>query len=208
MSIALPFFLLRPLIRPHEPTAHKSPNQEVAQDRTIFTYVAMYGAVVYAVTIYASLYTWLPVYLITHFKDVRSMEMAHASSVAVLMVLFVPIGFASAEFLFMPAIGTRGNPGLTDPALKPHVAKFNPEKATFGETIAWNLGFGEQGWSKRAEVLAKRTLALVGCSFANNVVRIYWTVEGTTLGGALGYAGMWAVAGAATGLAYAYVGNE
>ncbi|KAK0365242.1 hypothetical protein LTR02_005409 [Friedmanniomyces endolithicus] len=205
IAIAVPFALLRPLIHAHEPG--KEPNQQVAQDRLIFALVGLLGASIYSVVIYTSLYTWLPVYLLTHFDGLRSMQKAHDASVPLLMLSFIPMGWATAQFLFTPSIGSRGNPGLTDPKIYPEKTNFDPETATIAETIAFNLGF-KGGFTKRAEVLAKRSAVLIWASMANTFVRVLFTVDGTEALGAAGWASAWGVAALLTSVAYGFVGNE
>lgn len=204
--IAIPFMLLRPLIHAHEPGG--SPNQQVAQDPYISALMALFGATIYAVVIYFSLYTWLPVYLVVNFDGVRSVQGAHDATVPNLLLYFIPMGWATAQFLFTPMIGARGNPGLTDPRIHPEKVHFDPETATLGETIAFNLGWGQDGFSKRAEVLMKRTAVLVSCSAVNTFARVLMTVEGAEAVGALGWAGVWAAAATLTSVAYSWVGNE
>ncbi|RMY92996.1 hypothetical protein D0862_09339 [Hortaea werneckii] len=206
-SIAIPFALLRPISHAH--TAGKTANQLVAHDPFVFSMMAIFGSAIYAVTVYSSLYTWLPVYMITRFDEVRSLQSAHDASVWMLLAILLPIGWATTQFLFTPAVGQRGNPGLTDPDIHPEFAEeFNAETATLGETVAYNLGFGKQGFSKRAEVVAKRTAVLIGCSVINTVERTVMSVAGTDVAGAAGWASVWGVAGMLTAVAYAWVGNE
>ncbi|KAK5122270.1 hypothetical protein LTR85_004181 [Meristemomyces frigidus] len=205
-TIGIPFALLVPLIRAHEPG--KSPNQQVAQDGSIFFLMSLFGSAIYAVTVYGSLYTWLPVHLVAHFDGIRSMQHAHDATVPLLVGMLIPIGWATSQFLFTPMIGARANPGITDPALKPEKVKFDPETATFGETVAFNLGYGPDGFSKRGEVLAKRTAVLISCSVMNTFVRVFMTIEGTEPVGAAGWASVWGLAAALTSVAYAWAGNE
>lgn len=77
-----------------------------------------------------------------------------------------------------------------------------------GETFAYNLGYGESGWSRRAEVLAKRTAVLAVGTFANTVFRTYVTVDGAEVEGAAGYAALWAGANVLVGLAFGLLGDE
>ncbi|KAK3638279.1 hypothetical protein LTR22_017921 [Elasticomyces elasticus] len=205
VAIAIPFALLRPLNHAHE--HGKDPNQQVANDRLIFALVGMLGASIYSIVIYTSLYTWLPVYLITHFDSIRSVQRAHDASVPLLLLSFIPMGWATSQFLFTPSIGSRGNPGLTDPKIYPEKTDFDPETATFGETLAFNLGF-KGGFTKRAQVLVKRSAVLIVCSVANTFTRTLLTVDGTEPFGAAGWAGVWGLAALLTSVAYGFVGNE
>ncbi|KAK3073179.1 hypothetical protein LTR53_005467 [Teratosphaeriaceae sp. CCFEE 6253] len=204
-AIAVPFALLRPLIHAHEPG--QDANQIVAQDRRIFFYVGLLGAAIYSVIIYSSLYTWLPVYLLVHFDGVRNMQKAHDATLPLLLLSFLPTGWATAQFLFTPSIGSRGNPGLTDPDIFPEKTNFDPETATFMETVAFNLGF-KGGFTKRAEVLVKRSTVLMTCSVANTFARVLMTIDGTEAWGAAGWAGVWGAAALLTSVAYGFVGNE
>ena len=201
----MPFALLRPLIHAHEPG--NSPNQQVAQDKLILGYVGVLGAALYALVIYSLLYTWLPTYLVSNFDGVRTLEFAHNATVPGLLVYFIPLGLAAAQFLFTPAIGSQSNPGLTDPDIFPEKTDFDPETATFSDTLAFNLGF-EGGFTKRAEVLAKRSAVLIVTATANTFARTLLTVDGTEPWGAAGWAGAWAVAALSTSVAYGFVGNE
>ncbi|KAK5136409.1 hypothetical protein LTR08_003535 [Meristemomyces frigidus] len=206
-SIALPFALLRPLIHAHEPG--RSPNQQVAHDPTISALMAVLGAAIYAVVVYGSLFTWLPAHLVFHFDHIRSVQHAHDATLHLLLgILIVPVGVATTHFLFTPAIGARGNPGITDPKLKPEAVRFDPEEASFAQTMAFNLGYGPDGFTKRGEVLAKRAAVLVACSAGNTLVRVLTTIDGTEPVGAVAWAGVWGLAATLTALAYGWAGNE
>lgn len=206
--IAVPFALLRPLRRVHELNTPKTGNQALATDWQIMVLTAALAATLYAVTFYLSYYANLSVFLITHFDNIPTMQ-ARDSSIPQLVQLFVVTGIAAMLFLFRPTIAAAGRPGLTEPKPRSRkVKKFNPETATLGETFAYNLGYGESGWSRRAQVIAKRTLVLVACTFANTFVRVFGTVEGADVVGALGYAGIWAGANVVVGIAYALLSHE
>lgn len=208
VAIAIPFALLRGIDRTPDPASLKTPNQAVAQDSGIQWLIGLFGACVYTIVISSSFYTWLPQYMVVHFEGLRSVEKAHNAALFLLLALFGPVGYAATRFIFVPAIASAGNPGITDPKLKPEAAPFNPETATLGQTIAYNLGLSEAGITKRNEILAKRTAALVISSFLNTFVRSYVTIEGTELVGALGWASVWATAAAIIGVAFSWVGDE
>lgn len=86
--------------------------------------------------------------------------------------------------------------------------KFNAETATLAETFAYNLGYGETGFTRRAVVLVKRTAVVALCVFVNTVVRVFGTVDGTDIGGSMGYAGLWAVANVLVAVAYGLLSDE
>ena len=206
--ITLPFALLRPVTRPHHPNTPRTYSQALATDWQIMVLTAGLAATLYAVTFYLSYYANLSVFLIVHFDGLPTL-VARDSSIPQLVQLFVITGVAAMVFLFRPTIAAAGRPGLTEPKPRSRRAKkFNPETATLGETFAYNLGYGETGWSRRAQVLAKRTAVLVACTFANTFVRVFGTVEGTDIVGTLGYAGLWAGANVIVGVAYALLSQE
>jgi hypothetical protein len=207
-SVAIPFALLRSLNHARKGGKIKTANQEVAQDAFVQYLIACFGAAIYAIVVYGSFTTWLPKYMIIHFDGLRSLERAHNSGIFLLLVLFGPLGYAATQFIFVPAIGSASNPGITDPALKPENVPFNPETATLAQTIAWNVGFGESGLTPRGEILLKRTAILATSSFISTFARAYVIIEGTELLGALGWASVWGTAAALVGVAYAWVGNE
>ena len=204
--IAIPFALLRPLTHAHDPNIAKTNNQAVAIDWQVLGLTSLFAASVYAVTFYISYQADLGVFLINHFDDIPSLEKIHETSVPQLTQWCIAAGAAAMVFLFRPTVAAAGRASLTEPKLK--AKRFSPETATLGETFAYNLGYGETGWSHRAEVLAKRTAVLTFCTMANTFVRVYGTVRGTDVGGTLGYAGLWAIANVLVALAYAWLGQE
>lgn len=206
--VAIPFALLRPLTRAHDPNTPKTTNQALATDWQIMLLTTGLAASVYGLTFYLSYYANLTVFMVVHFKDIISVAVRD-STMLTLAQLFIATGVGAMVFLFRPTIAAAGRPGLTE--LKPRTRrpkKFNPEIATLGETFAYNLGYGESGWSHRAEVLAKRTSVLAACTLANTFVRVYGTVEGSDIVGALGYAGLWAAANIFVGVAFGFLSHE
>ena len=208
-AITIPFYLFSQAAHNH-PSAYaiKAPNQVVAQDRNVQNLTALFGAALYATVIYGSFATWLPTHMIVHFDGLRSLEKAHHDAVLLLLVLFVPMGYATTQFLFVPAIASAGSISLSDHSHRPKKSTFNPETATLSETVAWNLGFSDTSLSRRAKVLIKRTVILIACTFINTFVRVFYTIAGTEVVGALGWAGNWALAAVFVGVAYSWVGNE
>lgn len=208
VTISLPFALFRQLNRGHANPESKTQNQQVVQDKGIQWLVTIFGSSVYSIVIYGSFITWIPTYMVTHFDGLRSVEKAHGAAVLTFLALFLPLGFAASQFIFVPAVGSAANPGLTDPNIAPEKVPFNPQTATFAQTLAYNIGLSAAGFTPRMKILAKRTAILSASSFINSFVRSYVTIEGTELFGALGWASVWALAAGLTGVGYAWVGDE
>lgn len=181
------------------------------RDWQVLSLVTVFGAAVYAVTLYTSAFTWLPVYMVTHFDNLRTLHHTGEDNLLLQVALAFPAGLATTRFLFVPAVAASNkllralDPIAADAA---EAQKFDSETATLGQTIAYNLGFGAGGFTTRTQVLTKRTAVLVVCSSVNTFVRVFGTIEGTELTGALGWSGLWAAAGVLTGIAYGWVAEE
>ncbi|KAK3713072.1 hypothetical protein LTR37_008757 [Vermiconidia calcicola] len=206
--IAIPFALLRPLTRAHDPNAPRSVNQVLATDWQIMMWSAALGATVYAVAFSITYYAHFTSFMVVHFDDIPNVG-ARDSTVGQLMQLFGATGIAAMLFLFRPAISAAGKPQLTEQRHRSRKAKkFNPETATLGETFAYNLGYGPSGFSHRVEVLLKRTLVVAAFTFANTFVRVYGTVDKSDATGALAYGGIWAAAHVLVGVGYGVLSND
>ena len=208
LTIAIPFWAFRTLNRGHDTTGPKSENQRVAQDTINQWIVALLGSSIYSMIVYGSFVTWLPVYIVLHFDGVRSLEKAHSTAILLMVGLFAPLGYASTQFIFVPAIGSHGNPGLTDREVAPNARPFDSTTDGLGRNALNTIGLADVVFTGRAEILVKRTAILAACSFLNTFVRTYFTIEGTEVVGALGWSAVWAAAAGLTGLAFAWVGNE
>lgn len=196
---------MRNLNLAHKNTAKKTENQLVAEDKGVQLTAGLLGASTYALTVYWSFATKLPVFMVTHFDGVRSLEKVHGSALLNLLGLFIPLGWAASQFIFVPALASSGAPGLT--AEDASSRKFDPATASLAQTIANNFRFSGH-FTPKAKIIAKRTATLAACSGINTFVRSYFTIEGTEFFGALGWSFLWAVAAASTGVAFAFVGNE
>lgn len=198
VSLALPFFLLRPVnfYNARQRTDNPKTVSEIASDRSINSYMTAFAAAVYSLVVYSSFYTWLPVYMIVHFDEVRSLEAAHNATLPILLVGCMPIGYAAKNFLFKPSIA----------AARTLPTPFDPRTATLGDTFRYNLGLGSH--SNRASILTSRTTLLVAISGINTFVRVFGTVEGTDVFGAAGWAALWSIAAMSVGLGFAWVGES
>ena len=205
-TIAVPFALLRPRAGAK---SVRTNNQALATDWQVLASAAGLATAVYALAFYICSYANLGVFLITHFDYVPTMELAHDSTVFKLIQICFVGGVGATQFLFRPTIAASGL-GLKEPRARSRRAakKFHPETATLAETLAYNLGYGEAGWSHRAEVRAMRVAVLAACTLANTFVRVFGTVQGTDVVGSLFYAALWAGAHGAVGVAYGWLSVE
>lgn len=199
LTTYLPFRLLRQssATRIYYPPDVLVFNRSVINDFAIRTYTSLLGAAIYGVIVFGSFGSWLPVYLVVHFDGIKDITAAHTDILPKLIALALPVGYAAREFIFTPAVGAQ--PDSRDSI----TASFNPETASLGETIMWNLW----GYSKRTRILIKRTATLVAISGLHTWLQTYVAVQGTEFYGAAGWSGVWAVAAMVTGAAYWWVGD-
>jgi hypothetical protein len=208
LSIALPFALFT---RGSASATHarltRAAARSIVRDWQILSLVTAFGAAIYAVTLYTSAFTWLPVYMVTHFDNLRTLHHDREENLLLQVLLAAPAGLATTRFLFVPAVAAsnkllRALDAIAAPT------KFDSENANLAQTIAYNLGFGPDGFSARTQVLTKRTFVLVLSSFVNTFIRVFATIQGTEIVGALGWSALWAGAGLLTGIAYGWVAEE
>ena len=205
LSLALPFLLFRRTVKSTSDESLQRPgSRAISHDLQILGLTSFLASAVFALTLYASFATWLPLHMIRHFDSIRTLDAVHDTTIVVLAALFVPAGFAAMRFLFLPTVSASNRLlGALDPITKD--APFDPEDATLAQTVVYNLGLGKEGLSPRSEVLLKRTATLALASSVNTFVRVYGTVDGSESTGAFGYAALWATAVATVGLVYRWV---
>lgn len=194
---SIPFLLMRSRIPAHN---SKSPAGSVAyrtviKDFTTNVYVTIFGASVYSVVLFASIQTWLTVYLVTNFDGVRSFESARAMQIPAMILSCLPLGWSTTTFLFSPSIGAK--PGLSDI----RGTAFNPEKATLWEHIKHNAW----GWSAGTKVIMKRNLVLSVLVGIATWLRVWKTLEGSEALGSAGWAALWASTSLVTGVLMRWV---
>jgi hypothetical protein len=207
ISIALPFAFFRRTPSAADAALLQPTSRAVVHDWSVLALVTGFGAAIYAVTVYTSFFTWLPVHMILHFDHLPSVGAVRDNDLILLALLAIPAGFASTRFVFVPAV-LASNKLLSALDAVTEPAPFDPETATLVQTIAYNVGLGGKGFSNRTTVISKRTSVLIISSLTNTLVRVYGTIEGTELFGVAGWAGLWAAAGALTGVAYSWVADE
>lgn len=207
IAVTIPFFLFRGTPSRSDKKLQKQSSRAVAYDYQILALVTIFASAIYTLTVYTSFWTWLPVYMVEHFEGLRSVGKGRESNLLLQVATSIPAGVAATAFLFIPAVSA-SNKLLK--ALDPITEKaaFDTESADLAQTIAYNLGFGSKGFSARSHVLTKRTAVLAISSFINTFVRVFGTIEGTEIVGALGWSSLWAVASVLTGVAFGWVADE
>ncbi|KZF22224.1 hypothetical protein L228DRAFT_148793 [Xylona heveae TC161] len=193
------FRLLRPLSLEHNTAGLDTtfPNLPIIEDVPLRLYTTLLAAGIYGVAFFSAFSTWLPVYLITYFDGVRDLTFAHSATLPLLIASFIPVGYSAREFLFTPSAGARKDLGEI------RKEAFNPETATFGQTLRHNLWF----FPKRTKILIARTVTLIIISTFNTWLQTYVTIEGVNASGAVGWAGVWGLAAIVTSLTFWWVGN-
>lgn len=197
LAAFLPFYYLKVSSSIHSIKTPKgvAANRSVINDYQVQVFTSLLAAGIYAVVVFGSYASWLPVYLVTHFDGIRDISTLHNGNFPYLIASYLPIGFAAKIFLFTPSEAAK--PDRYDKEIE----KFNPETATLSETIMFNLW----GYSKRTRILMKRTATLAAVSGLHTYLQTYISLEGTEALGAAGWSSVWALAGTVTGAVYCWV---
>ena len=145
--------------------------------------------------LYAALKAGLVTFMVTHF-DLPTVEPAHSVSLPQLVIALAPMGWAVRGFLLAPSLGAQTRIGDAK------ASAFNPATATFTETLRQNVW----GWSKQTKVLLTQTAVLAAMVAANTAVQVS-ALEGTDVVGAVGYAGVWVLAGLLSAVMFGWVGD-
>jgi hypothetical protein len=161
-------------------------------DFSVQTYTTLLAAAIYSVTLYGAYASYLPVFLVTSFSNISSIQAAHSATPLSLFPYTFGLGLASKSFIFTAAAAA---------ASSAKVSGFNPESASLSETFWYNVW----GYSQRTKTVIKRTAALMLVSGVNTFVQTFLTIEGVEATGAVAYSGVWVLASGLTGLALGLV---
>lgn len=196
-SVALPTKLLRPRSALHNPNTPKStvPNRNIIHSFQVTLSTTLLGTAIYSVVLYTALKAGLVTFMVTHY-DLPTVEPAHSVSLLQLVIALAPVGWAVRGFLLTPSLGAQTH--ISDAK----ASAFNPATATFTETLRQNVW----GWSKQTKVLLTQTAVLATMVAANTAVRVS-ALEGTDAVGAVGYAGVWVLAGLLSAVMFGWVGD-
>ncbi|KAB5570230.1 hypothetical protein GE09DRAFT_1055101 [Coniochaeta sp. 2T2.1] len=197
LSALGPFVLLRPLSETH--VAHPTlPNSEIITDRNIKLSTGLLAGLIYGVTLFVAVKTYLGTHFVLYFEGITRIEPAlntkYGATIAALIVGL--LGLAAQSFIFTPYETT---PATVDPKTK----RFDPVTATLADTLRWNLW----GFSKRTQVVIFRTGVVALVTWIHTYLQCAMTVHGVEPWGAASYASIWSIAALATGAALELVGD-
>ncbi|KAK2679916.1 hypothetical protein RAB80_005097 [Fusarium oxysporum f. sp. vasinfectum] len=180
LSIAVPFFLLRPLSTIHTSSAAAAaglPNRELL-DLPLQTYTAALSTGIYTVVLVLSLRFILPRILVVNYSGVPTLEPAYNASYA--------------------AILPRDDP--EDDKLN----EFDPVAASLGETVWWNVW----GYTVKTKVVIRRTIVVALVTAVNTFLASSKTLYRVDASGAAVYAGVWTFAAICSGIGLGFVGGD
>ncbi|KPM37759.1 hypothetical protein AK830_g8796 [Neonectria ditissima] len=198
ISVAVPFYLLRPLSAVHTPSAAaKLPNRELL-DVVLQVYTAALSTGIYSVVLVLSMHFVLPRIFVVYFANIPTVEPAYAASYASTLPVTALFGIAASTFIFAP-FATTGHVKEDD-----KIAAFDPVEASLGETVWWNAW----GYTAKTKVVIQRTAVAVFVSAVNTYLACSKTVYGVEALGAAAYASVWAFAALCTGVGLGFVGGE
>lgn len=200
-AISLPTLLLRPRSPTHSATAPKAlvPNRNIINDAPVIASTSLLGSAIYTVSIFLALRLGLNSFLINNFDDIPSLAARDAASLANLIAIFAPVGWAVREFILDASLGAEAMPNLGD--IKAEA--FNPASASLKETVEYNVW----AWSKRTKVVISRTVILATMVLLNTTVQVTSRLRGAELQGAFGWGALFAVPAYLVGAAYLVVGD-
>lgn len=233
VTAALPFRLLRSRTSTHSspPTgpsrgsgaaaaAAVAANRAVVHDRTVRFSTWLLATCIYSTVVLLSSRTWLPAFLAVHFEGLRSLARLHGSEIPRLLLFMSPLGWAMQDFVFTAVTTAGAGPASTSTGKDGSGGKesraasssttdaspFDPVTASLSETIWYNLLFWRR-WDSRTKVLVERMITVVTVAAVSTSVQTFNTLEGSDMFGAIGWAGLWAVANIMVAFVFGWVGD-
>ncbi|KAM0562143.1 hypothetical protein ACHAPJ_002587 [Fusarium lateritium] len=199
-SVAVPFYLLRPLSTIHTSSAAAAaglPNRELL-DLPLQSYTAALSTGIYTVVLVLSLRFILPRILVVNYSGVPTLEPAYNASYAAILPVTTLFGIAASTFIFAP-FATTARAKEDD-----KINEFDPVAASLGETVWWNVW----GYTVKTKVVIRRTAVAALVAAVNTFLASSKTLYGVDAVGAAAYAGVWAFAAICSGIGLGFVGGE
>lgn len=193
-----PFYLLRRRLPHNTPETSQHATAAITSDKQIIHIVALVATAMLALPVVASLTTWLPLHLATHFAGLRTLEPAHTAGFSTMLLALFPAGYAARQLFFTP-LATATAVTLVNKASLAYssgetakVLTFDPVSATLTQTIHRNV-FWHRYLPPQTQLLLERTALVAGWTAANTAFKAYLEVDGAEVVGALAWGGVWGV---------------
>lgn len=142
-------------------------------------------------------------FLATHFDRLKTLTVAHASNLPGTAVLLTPLGIAAARF-FLPAAASPFS--SVQPTTYVIERDFDPVTASLSQTlhrnVLWHLYL-----PARAQEVMRRIFVAVTMTFLSEAFWAWMEIDGVEAAGAVGWAGLWGLGAAATGLTLGWCGG-
>lgn len=196
VSVAVPFYLLRPLSAVHKPGV-QVPNRELI-DIPLQLYTTALSTTIYTVILVLSLRLILPRILVLYFSGLPTLEPAYSASYAAVLPVTLAFGAAASVLIFAP-FATTGKAKEDD-----KLNEFDPVSASLGETVWWNTW----GYTAKTKVIIRRTVMAAFVTGVNTYLASTMTIYGIEPAGAAAYASVWVFAALCTGVGLGLVGGE
>ncbi|KAN0070075.1 hypothetical protein V8E54_011656 [Elaphomyces granulatus] len=201
ISMTVPFMLLRRPNAVHSLSNSSSrpvSNRSILQDRPTAIYTSVAASSTFAVLLYISFSTWLPVFLVTHFDGIPDITATHAGPAGLPAMFFslLPAGYAARDLLFLNSAGWSPEPESSG-------AKPSSKSNEYLVTSLYRRTWGRLGAKTR--ILLLRTIALASMMVLNTIVRVWGTIKGVDIVGATGWGSIWAVAALVIGLTFGWI---
>ncbi|KAM0346452.1 hypothetical protein ACHAPU_005517 [Fusarium lateritium] len=200
ISVAVPFYMLRPLSTIHTPSAAAAaglPNRELL-DIPLQSYTTALSTGIYTVVLVLSLRFLLPRILVVNYSGVSTLEPAYNASYAAILPVTTLFGIAASTFIFAPFATTAR--AKEDEKIN----QFDPVAASLGETVWWNMW----GYTVKTKVVIRRTVVVAFVAAVNTFLASYKTMYRVDAIGAAAYAGVWAFAATCSGIGLGFVGGD
>ncbi|KAF4991939.1 hypothetical protein FGRMN_7493 [Fusarium graminum] len=200
ISVAVPFYMLRPLSTIHTPSAAAAaglPNRELL-DIPLQSYTTALSTGIYTVVLVLSLRFLLPRILVVNYSGVSTLEPAYNASYAAILPVTTLFGIAASTFIFAPFATTAR--AKEDEKIN----QFDPVAASLGETVWWNVW----GYTVKTKVVIRRTVVVAFVAAVNTFLASYKTMYRVDAIGAAAYAGVWAFAAICSGIGLGFVGGD
>jgi len=201
ISMTVPFMLLRRPNAVHSLSNSSSrpvSNRSILQDRPTAIYTSVAASSTFAVLLYISFSTWLPVFLVTHFDGIPDITATHAGPAGLPAMFFslLPAGYAARDLLFLNSAGWSPEPESSG-------AKPSSNSKEYLVASLYRRTWGRL--RAKTRILLLRTIALASMMVLNTIVRVWGTIKGVDIVGATGWGSIWAVAALVIGLTFGWI---